>query len=552
MSTMTATETDFAAMAGFSPLVKDAEELEQGLPLDAESEQSDDDDEEEEGLGFSPSASKFSGLGLAGSDTTESDDDDDSTNADTTSDTQPIGVKPGSEPDPNFNPSDVGFTSEEEDPEEDEVSVGPDKSRPLAQQPLPKIILVGAGVLALVCAVGGFLSVTGGSKTEQPIVQATSSPNADTPANPDQQSANYKTEAALGDQASALKSQKATAKGEVPSLKSSPTGGVVSAPAAPAAAPSVVPALSEATVTPDSPSMPLVSSTDTENVNATTPVAPIDPVAQWQMIASMGSLGRTQGVTGSSRSVVSYRPDTTPVVKTTPIASIPTPAPSNLVLSSIPGRGNSPIIIGSKASGRLVSPIVLAGDNSSPFGGDTSSAPKYLIQLTEPMNDSSGAVVIPTGSTVVTIVRSFNSASRLVDLQVVALVIGDKQYTVPLGAMVIRGQQNDSMIAQGYGTKGGGFLSKVLPSLFAGLSQGAQVLNQPANSSTFSSNGTVTSTSSGNNRNPGAAFISGAFGSLSQQILANSQTANQDAAKGPNAFYLDAGATLNLFANAML
>ena len=547
------TATELAMMAGYAPLEEDEktealrsqiDDVFPGEPDETdetdEPDDKDDADLEDDELGFS--SSKFSELGASPtSDTSANETDEDAPTA---------SLPPA---DPNFQPTDVGFTSEVEEPEEEEVSVGPEKSRPFAHQPLPKIALVGAGVLATVCAVGGFLSISGGSKPTEPVVQASAAPTTAPTSNPDNQSADYKTEAALGDQYASLKGQKLKVKGAVPSP--SPTASTTSTTeAVPASIPTVP---SDAVVTPPDVS-PLPEVMPTGNLNAIpvaaiTPVAPIDPIAQWQMIASMGSMGRTQGVTGSSRFVVSYRPDPTPVVSkpSTPIASTPTPSPSNL-LSSLPGRSNSPIIIGSKASGRLVSPIVLAGDNSTPFGGDSSSAPKYLIQLTSSMNDSSGVTVIPSGSTVVTTVKSFNSGSRLVELQVVALVIGEKQYTVPAGAMVIRGQRNDSLLAQGYGAKGGGFFSKLMPSLFAGISQAGQVLNQPAASSTFSSNGTVTSTSSGNDRNPGAAFISGAFGNLSQQLLANSQTANQEVAKGPNAFYLNAGASLDLFANSML
>lgn len=313
----------------------------------------------------------------------------------------------------------------------------------------------------------------------------------------------------------------------------------IEAPPVPAPAPAVVPA-SAVVVAPGVVALPSTP---------TNPLDSLDPVAKWRYIASAGSLGRAD-VSNNPNTYTPPAPAPAPIAYTPPLANTGSATGSaNSITqlranSAVPGLRSQPmlpVMVGTMASATLVTPIAVTNN------GGTDA--KYLLKLEKSLNDTDGNVAIPAGTVVVATLKGFDSSSGQVDLQVGSVIANNKEYNLPKDTLMVRGKSGSPLIAKKSGS-GGGFLRDMLPSVFAGVAQAGQALNTPASTATFNAgNGGVTTTTNSSKLDPLASFASGAFGSLSQRLAAQSQQQAQNLNGRSDVWWLK-GQTVEIFVNS--
>ncbi len=438
-----------------------------------------------------------------------------------------------------------GVTADQGAPEEEVAD--PRKVRTkvgLANHPLSKFALIGGGGLLLFGSLGIFLITVTGSRPPKPSVVATPSPTPSQDANAQgtDDSSKYKTEAALS-------AQKLQLSQVQPKPSPSPT----------ATATPVTTVPTPLAATPLAPLLPLVPTP-----LSSTPVSPQqekDPIQQWQEAARLGSYGRVS-MSGGSTGYGSV-PATSPVSPFTPtvpaVAPVTTagtsggatPLASLRSASTTPGLRDkplAPVLVGSSARAAFMTAIVLAGDNTTPTDPTNPAVTKYLVQLKDDLKDADGNTALPQGAQLVVATKTFSPQSGLAEFQVVSVIVNNREYTAPSGAMVIR-STNGGEIALSKQGKGNGLFQSILPAFFAGVSQAGQILNQPSSSATVSG-GSVSATTTSSNPSPLAGFAQGFGQNISQSLQQKAQAANQAQQSQPNAWSIGAGTAVTLFVNS--
>ena len=283
------------------------------------------------------------------------------------------------------------------------------------------------------------------------------------------------------------------------------------------------------------------------------PYADLSPVERWQAIASMGSFGRA---TPSARSAtVASVPVAAPSVPVAPQAPA-RPASSSNSLSQIRSASSTPgmrsasladVLVGTTANGSMTTAVVLSGDNSEAVNPTAPNAIKYLVTLTSPIKDATGAVALPAGATLVSVVSGFSAQTGTMQLMVKGVLYNNKEYMAPDGAILIRDSDGASLRASRTGGSNP-IVTAVLPSLLQGAASAAGTLTQ--NQGTTVTNGSVTTTSSSGSPNIGAGFIQGASQSLAQQIAQATQSANSSAQGRTQSWKLSEGKAVQIFVNS--
>lgn len=434
--------------------------------------------------------------------------------------------------------------------EEDDDVVDPRSAKTkvgLLNSPFTRIALIGGVGLLAFGALGVFLSsVTGGKgqQVEVPKPSPTAEATID-PTQPPTQEGKYKTETALAGQRQALGGIDPKQRQPSPNASAAPKA---LAPASPQPTPMAI-----SSVPLPLPAPTTLLSTSFDRVQT----KPDDPVEKWRTIASMGSYGQVPaGGSNSAYTTPVPTPVPTPAfipTPVTPIASASSATPIRQLRSSsaTPGLRDQPIAIvltGSSASGRLATGVVLSGDNSTPINPDSPTATKYLVTLKAPLKDANGEEALPTGASVVMVAKNFSQQSGVAEFQATSVIVGNKEYVLPTGALVVRGENGAPLMLAKRGNSGG-LLQSLLPAFFAGVSQAGQTINQPTSSATVSG-GNVSAITSSSNPSAGAAFAQGFGQNLSQMLTQRSQAANQNQANQPNAWALNAGTSVMVFVNS--
>lgn len=443
----------------------------------------------------------------------------------------------------------AGESADGEEEEDDAVDPRTAKTKVgLLNSPFTRIALIGGTGLLAFGALGLFLSSVMGGK-EQQVAVPKPSPTVAATADPTQaptQEGKYKTETALAGQRQALggldpKQQPSPSTTPKPQASVAPQP----TPVAIASVPLPLPA----------PTTLLATSFERGQTK------PDDPVEKWRTIASMGSYGQVPA--GGSNSAYTTPVPTpvpttafipTPIVPVAPIASASSATPIRQLRSSsaTPGLRDRPIamvLTGSSASGQLATGVVLSGDNSTPVNPDSPTATKYLVTLKASLKDANGEEALPSGASVVMVAKSFSQQSGVAEFQATSVIVGNKEYALPTGALVVRGENGAPLTLAKRGGSGGGLFQSILPAFFAGISQAGQTLNQPTSSATVSG-GSVSATTSSSNPSATAAFAQGFGQNLSQMLTQRSQAENQKQANQTNAWTLDAGMGVKVFVNS--
>lgn len=213
------------------------------------------------------------------------------------------------------------------------------------------------------------------------------------------------------------------------------------------------------------------------------------------------------------------------------------------------------VAIATSVNARVVVPMLWDESGKSPTNG------RFAIQLTEDMLATDGSIALPTGTILVTQVESVNQGNKLVNMSVVALVYPDsqgriRQEAIPPGNLLIRGKNNQPLIAQGLFDKGSEIAKQdLLVGVLSSLGRVGEIINQPRTQSSSSSSSfgfsqsTVTTTS---NPNVLAAALEGFFKVTGDRLAQRSNQAVQQMLQTPNVAVVPEGTKVSVFVNSFL
>lgn len=476
---------------------------------------------------------------------------------------------------------------------QEEIYITTKNRQPLWASPWAKLIFVGSAVLLIILLAGSLLNGFVNLKTQvatQPPPQTNKTPTSEEEANGELQ-----TKVALTTQSQELSNLNQQAAKTKPNTKTKVAKSPVSSSSIPVTTP--VPA---SVPIPDAPQPKIERSRQNSwrQVAKSTPSPQeakeqsVDPTQRWLAAANVGSYGaispqNSNGIStdseerynqadgsvsaayaatndpnsfpssGSGQSPTNEvmtasrnLPDAEPVVlgrrspSSTAGANEPyslgkAPFASNSV--NISNSGVQNLAIGTRSKGKLETPVAWSGSL------DTSAKQNFLIQLTQPLKASSGAVVVPKGAYLVARVKQATD-SGLVQMLAVSVLEQHSEQTIekplPEGAVLILGKGGKPLQAKISRPDGGG--SNVGQILLSGAASIASLSNQPSYQSVFSGNGFTTTTSS-----PYPNYLAGLGQGVAQEILQQSQRRQQQSQllETEPIFILEQGTNVQIFVN---
>ena len=460
----------------------------------------------------------------------------------------------------------------DEDEEEEDSDLDPRQNKTkvgIIGSPLSKAAFVGGGGLLVVLAGGLLMGQFNGKKAEvAKVEEADTTAKATAPGTGDSSElGKYKSGMALTTQRNLLANAKPQNQQSIPNPKTQRMArqAVQPTPVPTAAALLPSPSMMMSSPLPN----PEISKLPRLPMEAVKPPTVEEAIAKWQALTNLGSYGSTrpQGSSsttglanetlGSNGMVLSPRAQST-AFPPAPLPVLPSSSSrAGLQLSQLRSNSSvsgmrdtllSSVLTGSSASGKISNSVIVAADNAQGIDPTSPLTPKYLMQLTDSLKDGNGAIAIPAGAQLVLALKNFSAQSGLGELQVVAAIANGKEYQVPSGSMVVR-SPSGSMLAFENRDKGQGFFANIIPSVFAGIAQAGQSINQPQ-SSTSVSNGGITTNVNSAKPNPLAAFAQGAGQNFSQKIQQQAQTAQQSAQSAPKTWELKAGSGVLVYVNS--
>ncbi|HEY9690641.1 MAG TPA: TrbI/VirB10 family protein [Oculatellaceae cyanobacterium] len=201
------------------------------------------------------------------------------------------------------------------------------------------------------------------------------------------------------------------------------------------------------------------------------------------------------------------------------------------------------LMVGSKATGKLISPAIWFGKEGN---ADTE---QFVVQLTQPLTDSDGSISVPSGSEIVATIERV-SASGVAVVKVSRLIMDGQEYILPEGAITLRGNNGQALMASKSGNKNSEIVSRDATTFVLGsLSKVGEVLNRPNMETSTSSSGVginQTTISRSGNRNILGAILEGGFEPLNQEILRRNRQATEQAMSRPDTWYIPANQSVQL------
>ncbi|RUS94177.1 hypothetical protein DSM106972_094360 [Dulcicalothrix desertica PCC 7102] len=312
-------------------------------------------------------------------------------------------------------------------------------------------------------------------------------------------------------------------------------------------------------------------------VLAPTPIKqPTDPMEQWTAINRLGSYGSSEIASNSDTSnsnklsnntvdtVDNRQPAQITIPQATPVLTVSSETvetnslePLHLEEAAIiNGAPIQQLTVGASASGKLTTPLVWgknSNNNTNKNSTTETQAEKFIVELTDPLTTEDGFVTLPKGSQIIAQVDNIQK-SGFVELQATQVVIDGKEYVLPPGAISIRGNSGQPLMASKWGDKGGEIASRDAETFVVGsLAKVGKVLNQPKEEQIFNSSGFGGTTTFSSNRqsrtNILGAVLSGGFEQLTQQILERNQRARASIQQQEQFWYVKAGTNVQVFIN---
>lgn len=483
--------------------------------------------------------------------------------------------------------------------------------RPAWKMPLPRLLLIGAALMPVFGLAGLFL--TGSRQTSLRVQPPSTSASKATPEHQERQTgeeleqlrqdnARLQANAALDGQGMIQERLENTQPQSEPELNvpSAPPPDPMPVATMPIAPPETInyrPSSIQST-----PSIQVASSPTPRTVSSvnrpsdTTPQR--DPIEQWQQLAQLGSYGAiaapeiiTPGLAGERTveelpvaSVPSAQviPASTSRFSKIPYQTLELPSPVEEVepeIISTPVEPEDPFVVslentqtentaihppilenaeaailqsqplpsflitGTHSAGRLDAPILL--DNPQPTD-------RFAITLSEPLRDHQGNIAIPSGSKLLVQVDRV-SETGLVELsasQVVWEVEGQQQeLRLPPGAIVIRGEDGDPLIAEQYGDPSAEIAAMDASQFVIGAIGGAAELYTRSDTRIQTGDGSTVVTEENPAPNLLAGALEGGTDALLDTITERNQRAIERIETRPTVAYIKAGTEVQVFVN---
>jgi hypothetical protein len=459
-----------------------------------------------------------------------------------------------------------------------EFSVEANQSaRPVWMKPLPKFAMVMILLLPIVALAGTFLHGGGhaepgktalGQPTQNP---SSSSPKLDTTtAEMQEEIARLKAKSALDGQSKIEKQLAKQPNGkpikvvQKPSAKSAaiaatvakpqPTSTVAIRSEPPKIATAPIPRSSVARpeVIPVRESYPIArnssvsrSSTVDRTPKSTTPTKTeeeIDPQERWQQLASVGSYGNVQPEKIQEVEFSNNQPVSNPSQATMTTWEQSDPKIVLLEDASLE-LPQAKLMAGSNAVGILEAPLVL---------DDSKSNEQFTIALTESIPDSTGRTALPANAKLMVQVESISKTGRVQLSATTAIWEQDgqtKEMTIPNGAIQIRGNQGQPLIAEQFEDKGQELAALDVGQFALSAVRGASgQLTQP-NTRVQTGSGSTVITQENQRPNVLAGALQGGTDSLLNTISERNKRAAEEIRQRPPIRYLAAGTTVQVFVN---
>jgi len=221
------------------------------------------------------------------------------------------------------------------------------------------------------------------------------------------------------------------------------------------------------------------------------------------------------------------------------------------------------IAFGTSASGTVKIPLIWDEGSGEQLYN------KFAIALDKPIQGTSGEVALPANTVIIAQAETVGRGNRLVQASAIALVYSDlagnvKQEAIAPGAIIIRGQNLQPLIARGYYDHGGAIASQdLLISLLSGLGEIGEVFTEPEQNSSFSTSSNNSGSNSSSNtasstiirsREPQiwSAVLKGFFNPLAERISSRNDTALNELLSRPNIAVIDENTQVTVVVNSFL
>ncbi len=213
----------------------------------------------------------------------------------------------------------------------------------------------------------------------------------------------------------------------------------------------------------------------------------------------------------------------------------------------IEGKQEQYLVVGEQAAATLETPLIWSSG-----GRSSNPQPQFVARLTEPLRSNTGEEAIPAGTLLSIEMQGVDPSGKAMSL-VTAILKDGTEYPVSKEAISVLGSGGEPLIAHQYHNKGGEIFSLDAGlGLVSGLAKVGEIINQPDVQTSISQSGggfSSVQTSSNGRRSIGAAFLSGAFGALSEQVKVRNQKALQEIIGRPNIWFVRKGTKILITVN---
>jgi hypothetical protein len=185
------------------------------------------------------------------------------------------------------------------------------------------------------------------------------------------------------------------------------------------------------------------------------------------------------------------------------------------------------------------------------WSGDGNSSAKFVLKLDEPMFANNNREALPAGTQLVVAAKPTNINVGIADLEVVSVVIKGREYSTPLGAIVIRDDQGGLLVGEDYFRRDEQIAGRDTVTILTNAAGNiGQVLNRPT--STYSSTGVGgVSTNVVTNPTPNifGAALEGGLRDLPSILSQRNQQAVAELANKPRVYQIPRGRSVRVFIN---
>jgi hypothetical protein len=433
-------------------------------------------------------------------------------------------------------------------------------SRPIWSKPIPKFAMAALLLFPVILLAGTFLTGGGHLEQKQPILgQAGASPGAQPTQTAkqdtmEQEIARLKAKSALDGQTKLEKqlTKQPNSKPIKVAQQPKPQASTKAPAATNIAIQSTPPKLATASVArpevipiraSEPRPLPRATAPPMSKPDVMPPEEAIDPQERWQQLVKLGNYGsiRPEAIQ-TPESMAKAEPQQTSEPQAT-LATWDRQEPAISIEPPPPDVKPPALIAGTNAAAVLETPLVL---------DDSKTSERFAIALSEGIPDATGKIALPTNTRLTVQVNGISQTGRVQLSAVTATWNQDSQtqeITLPPGAVQIRGDQGQPLIAQQFEDKGRELAALDRGQFVLSAVRGAAgQLTQP-NTRVQTGNGSTIVTQENPRPNILAGAIQGGADTLLTTIAERNKRAAEEIQKRPPIRYIPAGTAVQVFVN---